>query len=1046
MSPKNAQEITARHGAAAAAGSYWRHAAELRGEVALDPERHREFPSEGAGLIDATGRRNFMKVMGASMMMAGLAGCARQPEEKIVPYVKPPEEAVPGRFQYYATAAPFAGYGLGALAASYEGRPTKIEGLADHPASLGASSVHAQASLLDLYSPDRMEVITHVGTLGTWNRFAAEFSRALQGVDSAAGAGLAILTETVTSPTMAKQMAMINAIYPEAKWYQHDPMGRNNARVGAFEAFGEYVAPVINFKKAKVILSLDADFLHEGPAHVRYAADYAWTRSAAATAGEPGYVAREGFAHDEMSRLYAAEVSPTLTGASADHALQLRHPHVETLARKIAEAVGVPNAAPNAENAAALPEAWVNAVIADLSAHKGHAVVVAGDAQPPAVHALAHAINNALGAADSGLVTYIDSPEAKPVDQEASLASLVDDLNADRISILVILGGNPIYSSPYTLDLASAMEKAGLRVHLTAEKNETSQRCHWVIPESHYLEAWGDIRAYDGTISIVQPLIRPLYNSKTAAQILALILGDEAATDYDLIHNNWLATYGESSELAWRQALSTGVVANSASPAKSPAHKHAFSAEAPAPAREGLDLLFRLDPRTADGRYANNAWLQELPKPLTNLTWDNAVHLHPNTAHTLKLKQEDEVLIQFEGFAGKNVRAAVMLVYGQPEDTATIHLGYGREVVGPIGRGRGFNAYACRKADSPWFLTGVNLAKTGRTYMLARTEEHNNIEQSHVTQTDKAQDRHLIREGDLKYFKDHPDFAQHMGHHAPDREMTLYNPDEKDWDGPFSWGMTIDLNRCTGCGVCTIACQAENNIPVVGKEDVRVGREMHWIRVDRYYKGDPKRMKDEGRVDGVAHQPVPCMQCENAPCEPVCPVGATMHSEEGLNDMVYNRCVGTRYCSNNCPYKVRRFNFFHYNIRSGQDAPQLKMMRNPNVTVRSRGVMEKCTYCTQRINRARIDAKVAAANRPGGGEPHIADGAVQTACQAACPSGAIVFGNIKDPESRVSLLKQNPRDYGLLADIGTRPRTTYLARLRNTNDDLASPVAHTAEH
>jgi len=1046
MSPKNANASTAHPEVAASpAGSYWRHAAELHGEVTIDPAKHREFPSDASGFLDAAGRRNFMKVMGASMMMAGLTSCARQPEEKIVPYVKPPEEGVPGRFNYYATAVPTAGYGMGALAVSYEGRPTKIEGLAEHPASRGASSMHAQSSILDLYCPDRLEAVSHAGTLGTWNQFATEFARVIAEVDSAAGAGLAILTETVTSPTIGKQMGKLNAIFPEMKWYQHDPMGRNNARVGAFEAFGEYVESLIDFKKAKIVLSLDSNFLTEGPAHVRYAADYAVTRAAAAAADEAGYEARKGFSHDEMSRLYVAESSPTLTGANADHAISLRYPEIETLARKVAQAVGVAGVAANEANAQAIPADWLDALVEDLTHHKGHAVVVAGDTQPPVVHALAHAINGALGAVESGLVTYVASPEVNPVDQQQSLADLVAQLESGAISALVILGGNPVYNTPYDLNFAAAVDKAGLRVHLTSEKNETSELCHWVIPQSHYLESWSDIRAYDGTMSIIQPLIRPLYNSKTASQILALILGDDIISDYDVTYNEWVNANGTESGPAWKKALSVGVVEGSAFPAKTVTHKLAFPEEAAAPAREGIDLLFRLDPTIADGRHANNGWLQELPKPLTNLVWDNAVHLHPHTARRLELKQEDVVDIEH---GDVKVTAAVMLVYGHPEDAATVHLGYGRTVTGYIGKGRGFNAYACQKSSSPWFQTGVSLSAIrhkGRSYLLARTEEHNNIEQSHVDQSNAAHRRHLIRENTLEHYKGHPDFAKHMGHHAPEREITLYNPDEKDYDGPFSWGMTIDLNRCTGCAVCTIACQAENNIPIVGKEEVSVGREMHWIRVDRYYKGDPTRMLHDGKVDGVSHQPVNCMQCENAPCEPVCPVGATMHSNEGLNDMVYNRCIGTRYCANNCPYKVRRFNFFHYQIREGQDAPQLKMMRNPSVTVRSRGVMEKCTYCVQRINQARIDAKVAAAQL-GGGEPSIPDGTIVTACQAACPSGAIEFGNIKDPNSRVSQRKQNPRDYGLLADIGTRPRTTYLAQLRNPSPKLSGSEAHTAEH
>jgi molybdopterin-containing oxidoreductase family iron-sulfur binding subunit len=1037
MSPKHLHATLSGQEANASAPehsapAYWRHAAEFNGDIALDSEKHREFPSEDAGTLDATGRRNFMKVMGASMMMAGLTSCARQPDEKIVPYVKPPEDAVAGQFNYYATAVPCAGFALGAVATSYEGRPTKIEGLVEHPASLGSSSIHAQASILDLYSPDRLESIAHVGTMATWNQFVVEIGKSMQGVDAVQGASLAILTETITSPTIAKQMEKLLALYPSAQWFQHDPMGGNNARVGTVDAFGEFVAPVINFKKAKVVLSLDANFLEEGPAHVRYARDFSVTRAASASADAPDYEAREGFAHDEMSRLYVAECTPTLTGSAADHAIRLRYPHVETLARAIAQNLGVAGAAANAENAAALPAEWLAAVLEDLAAHKGSAVVVAGDAQPPVVHSLAHAINAALGAVESGLVTYIASPEARPVDQRQSVAKLVESLNAGGIALLVILGGNPIYNTPADLKFGDALEKAALRVHLASDQNETSNHCHWVVPESHYLEAWGDLRAFDGTMSVVQPLIRPLYNSKSAVEILSLLLGDEASTDYDLVHGAWLNANGVASEPAWKTALAKGLVEGSAFAPKAVTHKLAFGEEAAIPALKGLDLVFRLDPRAGDGRHANNGWLQELPKPLTNLTWDNAVHLHPKTAEKLELKQEDVVLIQYEGL-GTVVRGAVTLLYGHPEEVATIHLGYGRQTVGFIGKDRGFNAYAAQTAASPWFIPGASLSATGRTYLLARTEEHNNIEKSHITQAQKAEDRHLVRAASLEAYKHDPEFAKKMGHEAPGRELTLYNPDEKDWAG-YAWGMTIDLNRCTGCAVCTIACQAENNIPIVGKKEVSNGREMHWIRVDRYFKGQDIT---SAAVE-VVHQPIPCMQCENAPCEPVCPVGATQHSKEGLNDMAYNRCIGTRYCANNCPYKVRRFNFFHYQIREGQDAPQLKMMRNPNVTVRSRGVMEKCTFCVQRINKARIEAKRE--------DRLIKDGEFQTACQSACPSQAIKFGNINDPQSTVSLSKQNPRDYGLLADIGTRPRTTYLAQLKNVHPNLAKPEAHTAEH
>jgi len=1043
MSPKDLHDtVTDREMPASMAeneeGAYWRHAREYFGEVVSDPEKHREFDTEHPELLDPASRRNFMKVMGASMMLAGLTSCARQPEEKIVPYVKSPEESIPGRFDYYATAVSLAGYGMGVVATSYSGRPTKIEGLAEHPASQGATGIHAQASVLDLYSPDRLESISRAGTMATWNQFVADMARSMADIEAAQGEGLTILTETVTSPTIQGQMAQLAARFPKMAWREHDPMGRNNARLGAMQAFGRYAETKIDFLKAKAVLSLDADFLHEGPAHVRYARDFAVTRSADARADAPDYIAREHFAHDEMSRLYVAECSPTLTGAAADHLMPLRYTKVETLARVVAERVGVSGVSADSAAASQLDRAWVDALIEDLTHHRGHAVVVPGDAQPPVVHTLAHAINAALGAVESGLVTYIDSPEADATDQEGSLGQLVDDLNNDRVKLLVILGGNPVYNTPGDVDFAAALDRAPLRVHLAAEKNETSERCHWVIPEAHSLESWGDIRAYDGTHSIIQPLIRPLYNSKAASQILAVLLDNNAtASDYDLVRERFAALYGADSETKWKKALSLGYVEGSAFSPVALTARAEFPAEAPRVEQPGLELVFRLDPHVGDGRHANNGWLQELPKPLTRLTWDNALHIHPTTAKLRDLEHEDVVVIKV---GDREVRAAVMLMFGHPQNVATLHLGHGRQVAGHIGKGRGFNAYTIRSAASPWHLgEGVIVAKTGRTYMLARTEEHSNIEKSLQTQAQKAKDRYLIRDANLDRYKADPAFVQRMGHPAPERENTLYKPEDHDYAG-LSWGMTIDLNRCTGCSVCVIACQAENNIPIVGKQDVKNGREMHWIRVDRYYKGD---MYNDVRA---AHQPVPCMQCENAPCEPVCPVGATMHSVEGLNDMVYNRCVGTRYCANNCPYKVRRFNFFHYQIREGQDAPQLKMMRNPNVTVRSRGVMEKCTYCVQRINAARIDAKVAAAQT--GGETNIPDGSLVTACQAACPSRAIDFGNINDPASRVALRKQNPRDYGLLADIGTRPRTTYLAKLHNPSPNLGgdSHAEATPEH
>ncbi|MFM1919838.1 MAG: hypothetical protein RLZZ303_1472 [Candidatus Hydrogenedentota bacterium] len=1028
---------------------YWRSLTELAGAQEIDALVHREFPSQAEVLMDPVSRRNFLQVMGASMMLAGLtSSCARQPAETILPYVKPPEYSLPGRATYYATNLPIqSGYGIGVIATCHEGRPTHLSGLPESKASLGAISSQVQAQVLSLYDPERLDAVIENGNISTYGRFIADMARVMETLDAHEGDGLRILTETVTSPTLAWQLDKLRALYPAAQWHQYEPCSGNNARLGAEMAFGRAVQTRYNLAEARIILSLDSRFLSEGPGHIRYSRDFA--------------AGRDVDAHEDwMSRLYVAESAPSLAGASADNKISLRYPEIETLARVLAKSLGVAGATVNEAAAAALPSDFIKALLEDFNAHKGLSLVIPGDEQPPVVHALAHAINAALGATTPvdgkpALVEYTDPVEAEPVDQIASLRSLVADMNEGKVACLVILGGNPVYTSPADIDFLSAYQKVGKRVHLTASINETSWYCHWQLPEAHPLESWGDIRSFDGMTSLVQPMIAPLYNGKTAHDVLAALTGEEKSTTYDIVQAYWKASRGpDRFESFWQDALTRGYAMRELLPLDAARLRmtDSFGEHQPVEKGAGLDIVFRPDPTIEDGRWNNNGWLQELPKPLTNLTWDNAVHIHPRTAKELGFDHEDMVELEY---AGRTVRGAVMYQFGQLPNTITVHLGYGRTRSGNIGNGRGFNAYALQTSDSPWFGTGAHLRKLGGTYALARTEEHWNIEQSLLDQAQKAEDRHLIRESTFAYWKEHKDFAQHMGHHAPNEDFSLYYPDEKPYTGDegkpinqYAWAMTIDLNKCGGCGACVTACQSENNIPIVGKEQVIKGREMQWIRVDRYYKADSA---DEiGGDPQVVHQPVTCMQCENAPCEPVCPVGATMHSDEGLNDMVYNRCVGTRYCANNCPYKVRRFNFFHFNVREGQDAPSLKMMRNPNVTVRSRGVMEKCTYCVQRINLARIESKRRDIQRERiGVEPqHILDGVIQTACQQACPAGAITFGNTRDPNSAVRKARQNPRNYGLLADIGTRPRTTYLAKLRNPSPLLGGgEAAHaTTEH
>jgi MoCo/4Fe-4S cofactor protein with predicted Tat translocation signal len=994
--------------AAARGQEYWRSLEELAETEAFQEFLHREFPQNASEWLDPVGRRGFLKLMGASLALAGLSACSASPaptDEKIVPYVKAPEEVVPGKPLFFATAMPLGGYATGLLAESHMGRPTKVEGNPQHPASLGATDAFAQASVLGLYDPDRSQVVMKAGKIGSWSAFLADLSLALDAERDRQGAGIRILTETVTSPTLASQMQALLTRFPQAKWHQYEPAGRDNIRLGARLAFGDFVETQYRLDMAEVILALDSDFLTMGPGCLRYAHDFAERRRAQDNA--------------RMNRLYAVESTLTNTGAMADHRLPVRAGEIETFARAVAQGLGL-----SVEGAAA-PAAhakWIVALVRDLEGHRGSSLIVAGEQQPPGVHALAHVMNQALANVGSTVV-YTNPVEANPVDQMASLRKLVQDIDAGTVNVLVILGGNPVFTAPTDLKFAERMSKVRLRVHLGLYEDETSQLCHWHIPEAHYLESWGDVRAFDGTASIIQPLIAPLYGGKTAHELVATLMGASDKSSYDILREYWQGKgQAKDFELFWRTALHDGVVAGTALPPRSVSLKKGIGETerrgngetgAKATGAGALEIVFRPDPTIWDGRFANNGWLQELPKPITRLTWDNAVLVSPATAQRLGLTY---VVSQTGGehgrifadvveltYRGQTLRAPAWIVPGYAEDCVTVHYGNGRTRAGRVGTGVGFNAFVLQTSDAPHFGDGLQIKNTGERYPLACTQFHFNIE-----------GRNLLRVGTLAEYREHPDFVREMGEQTK-RDFTLY-PGFK-YDG-YAWGMAIDLNACTGCSACVVACQAENNSPVVGKDQVMRGREMHWLRIDRYFKGGLDNPE-------IYQQPVPCMQCENAPCELVCPVQATNHSAEGLNDMVYNRCVGTRYCSNNCPYKVRRFNFYRF---ADFTTPSLKFLRNPNVTVRSRGVMEKCTYCVQRINAAKIEAE--AQGRP------VKDGEILTACQQACPTQAIVFGNINDPNSRVAKLKADARNYSMLAELNTRPRTTYLAKLRNPNPEI----------
>ncbi|HWN08143.1 MAG TPA: TAT-variant-translocated molybdopterin oxidoreductase [Pyrinomonadaceae bacterium] len=1038
---------------------YWRSLEELADAPEFREFVEREYPQQAEEWNDPFERRTFLKLMGASLALAGLSGCAFQPPEKIVPYVTQPE-GTPGKSLFYATASSLGGIATPLLARSNEGRPTKVEGNPDHPNSRNgdpqdrgssATDIFAQASILSLYDPDRSQTPMFREVARPWTTFVGEIRTVLDEQRPKQGSGMRFLTETITSPSVAAQLKAILAEFPQAKWHQYEPVNNDNARAGAVAAFGQPVNTIYDFSKADRILSLDADFLAAHPGTLKYARDFAARRRI--TEGKK-----------EMSRLYVIESTPTTTGAAADHHWAVKPSELLKAANSVAAGAGVSGVSGDSSLHG------LDAVARDLQQHKGASIVIAGREAPPAVHALAHAMNAALGNVGK-TVFYTDPIEANPVDQRQSLQELVNDIDGGRVELLVIVGGNPVYNTPadLKLDKNRLLKDNMRRIHLSQYKDETSELCHWHIPEAHYLEAWSDTRSFDGTVSIVQPLIEPLYQNKSVHELLAVFTPKYDQKPYEIIREYWqgsgrrpqipisnelagsirqLAGAGAATATAqptpapaapsddfeswWRQCVHDGFVPNTTLAAKSvSASTGGISPEAgrmPALPAGTFEIVFRTDPTIYDGRFANNGWLQELPKPLTKITWDNAALISPNTANQLGITKTigekggdihvDTLKITH---AGRTISEAVptWITPGHPDGVVTLHLGYGRRRAGRVGNDHGFSAYEIRTSDSPWSASGVQVEKGTEQHLLAVTQLHFNMEDRDFSK----EDRDILRSQTLEEYLHHgPD--NHKTH-IPREDETLYDPKEFDYKQQgmgYAWGMAIDLNNCVGCNACTIACQSENNIPVVGKEQVVRSREMHWIRVDTYFKGD-----DAAHPESTNFMPVPCMHCENAPCEPVCPVHATVHSAEGLNDMVYNRCVGTKYCSNNCPYKVRRFNFLLY---QDWETPTYQLMRNPDVSVRSRGVMEKCTYCVQRIQGAKIQSELEGRK--------VRDGEIVTACQAVCPTEAIVFGDVNDPNSKVSKLKAEQRNYGLLADLNTKPRTSYLSALRNPNPELKS--------
>jgi molybdopterin-containing oxidoreductase family iron-sulfur binding subunit len=988
---------------------YWRSVDELADTPEFQAAVEKEFPSSPHAWGDEVSRRGFLKFMGASAALAGMAGCTKQPDEPIYPYIKAPEDLILGKPNYFATAMPFVTGAVPLLVKTDQYRPIKIDGNPEHPYNQGSSDPFTQAALLDLYDPDRSQHVTYRGENREWAEFAVEFRNKV--LSTGDGTGIYFLSETITSPTLARQWKEVQAKYPKATLVQYDP-------AVAGTALSQGLNVQYDLAEADVIVSLDADFLSGAgfPGFHKLVRQYAERRK------DP----------TKLNRLYAIESTPTTTGLKAEHRLGLRASEIPAFTAELAKAVGAPGIDLPAYAWTDEQKKFLAAVAKDLKAHAGKCVVIPGQYQDASVTALAAAINSVLGnkSAALGVDLLASSGDAAQI---INLKSLVSDLNAGKADWLVILNANPIYSAPADLEFTAAFEKAKTTVHLGSHLDETGQNAQWHIPAAHFLELWSDARAYDGTASIIQPMIDPLYGGKSAHHFFQALLDEPGLSPYDAVRETWKPVIKGDFETSWRKALHAGwIEGTSFAPSELVSEKMPGVLSAPAPSSQNtLEIIFRPDPNVYDGRWANVGWLQELPKPVTNLSWDNAALVSGATLTKYGLEEDDIVELTVNG---RKVNAPVIVAPGHPDNSVTVHLGYGRQT-GRVAGGAGFNAYLIRTSDAPFYAVG-SMRKLPGKWGVAITKSHyqdhrgtrfgqpEGHDNNSLEGDEAINERGIIRYATLAEYKADPGFANEgETHTTTDKSVSLFPNWE--YNEANAWGMSIDMNSCTGCNACIVSCYAENNIAVVGKQQVRIGRNMQWLRIDTYFEGDLAAPR--------AHfQPMACQHCENAPCEQVCPVGATVHTPEGLNAMVYNRCVGTRYCSNNCPYKVRRFNFLLY---SDYETESLKLMRNPDVTVRSRGVMEKCSYCLQRISAAKIDADKENRN--------VRDGEIVTACQQACPAQAITFGNINDKQSRVAKLHADERSYQVLADQNTRPRTRYVAAVLNLNEELeAAPVEH----
>ncbi|WP_438013516.1 TAT-variant-translocated molybdopterin oxidoreductase [Sorangium sp. So ce315] len=988
---------------------YWRSLAELLETPELREAAAKALPG-GDGDAGAMSRRSWLKLLGASMALAGASGCDAKPADKIVPYVTTPPEVTPGILRYYATSLELDGFATGVLVENHEGRPTKVEGNPEHPASLGATGVYEQAMVLGLYDRHRARAARRGAVPATWEAFVEQFG----GARDDRGAGLRFILRPTGSPLTLDLIGRVLERHPAARFTFYAPARPPHPARGAELAFGAPLQVQHDFRTADVILAIDADFLASMPFSVRYARQFAERR-------------RIGSPTGTMNRLYVVEPALSPTGSMADHRLRRRPSEVPAIAAAIAAELllaegarpgGVPAGAlgalaPLRERVRAEDRPFVQALARDLARGGPASVVVVGERQPPAVHAIAHLMNTALQSDRAAWATAGTLISAGGAEQD--LAALADEIRRGGVDTLVILENNVAYTAPADLELAALLRAVRTRVYLGLYEDETAARCDWFVPAAHDLEAWGDARAYDGTISLIQPLIEPLFLGRTAAEVLTVFAGEPRRAARELLRDAWRARRGGADfEAFWEGALRRGLVEGTAAPRAMTALRPdgiaaalaQLAAPAPAPA-DAIEIAFSVDANVYDGRFANNPWLLELPDPTTKLTWDNAALLSPGTAEALGVESEDIVDIELRG---RTLSIPVLVAPGHADGTVSLALGYGRSGAESIADGVGFNAYRLRTSDAPFFAAGASVRKRpGQKHRLALTQRHWSLH-----------GRPIALSVPLAFYREHPDFTEALKGPQPSLLPQVHAPGE-----PLGqWAMTIDLTICTGCSSCVVACQAENNILVVGKDEVLKSREMHWLRIDTYYSGDP-------RDPGVVHQPMLCQHCEKAPCEYVCPVNATTHSPDGINEMTYNRCVGTRFCSNNCPYKVRRFNWFDYTELHAFNDGLVRLQRNPDVTVRERGVMEKCTYCVQRIRRAEIAARVE--------QREIRPGEVVTACQQACPTRAIQFGSLSHQETEMVAWRGEPRSFEVLHDQGTRPRNVYLARINNENPELVKP-------